>query len=183
MKKCKIACNEGGTQLCKTSTATTHLDLAGMFCMCTRTRACVSVWCINHEYFLSATQTIYVYSYKLTCKSDPTGLTGHSANTAPPNSSCSQASHLLQVKLLASFRRFSQASLKWHWNCLSSQCLCLFIGWSLKFLQYLRLHFCLSDYNRFKTMAILSDNNRWKYSCREVCAQSKLRWATWEIWE
>lgn len=125
----------------------------------------------------------YTNNQQLTCKSDPTGLTGHSANTAPPNSSCSQASHLLQVKLLASFRRFSQASLKWHWNCLSSQCLCLFIGWSLKFLQYLRLHFCLSDYNRFKTMAILSDNNRWKYSCREVCAQSKLRWATWEIWE
>lgn len=58
---------------------------------------------------------------------------------------------------------------------------CLFTGWSLKFLQYLRLHVCLSDYNRFKTMAILWDNNRWKCSCQEVWAQLTRRWATWEM--
>lgn len=63
--------------------------------------------------------------------------------------------------------------------CLSSEC--LFIGWSFEFLQYLRLHLCLSGYNRFKTMAILSDNNRWKYSW-QVCAQFIHRWATREIW-
>lgn len=54
-------------------------------------------------------------------------------------------------------------------NCAVS--VCLLTGWSLKFHRNLRLHLCLLDCNRFKTMAILSKNNWWKCSC-EKCVRN-----------
>lgn len=172
-KKCKISelkwITEVCTQLCKTSSAIIHLT--GMLCVCACAPLCFHL-VSQARIFPFCCTNIYVYRNTMTCRSVPTGRTGHSVNTAPL---CSQP---VKVKLLEGASRNDRNDFETLEFAVS-----LFIGWSLKFLQYLRLHFCLSDYHRFKTMAILSDNNRWKCSCWEVCAQSNYRWATWENWE
>ena len=93
----------------------------------------VNVFFLLHKYLCLHLQTER--------KSDPTGLTGHSVNNASLNSLSSQTRHLQQVATLSSSfktRRRSRLCCNENlWDCLSLQCLCLFIGWSLKFLQYL----------------------------------------------
>lgn len=92
--KVQYSLRQSSTQLCKTSDTTTHLHLAGMLCMCTRSPSCFRL--ILQPWILPTCCTnIHVYSCKLTCKRDPTRLTGHRVNTttaaAPGHSTCSLA--------------------------------------------------------------------------------------------
>lgn len=124
MRRCKLACNEVCTQLCKTSNATTHLHLEGMFCIRARLFP-FGVPTMNISFLLHKHLCLQLQTSQLQLKSGPTGLTGHRVNTAPLNSSWSQASHL-QQSFQQVLEGFSQAEMTLK-LCLSSQC--LFVYW------------------------------------------------------
>lgn len=167
-ENCNIVCNL--TDMCsQTADATTHLELAGML----QAHPCVhtSFWLSPWAPFPFCRIRVY-YSDRLKLHKRPDWFDWTQCKYCRTEHKLLNRSER-NFEQVFSFFLGDKMSV-WHdFGSLlePTRCLCLFIGWSLEFLQYLRLRWCLSDYNRSETMAILSDNNRWKYSCREVCAQ------------